>query len=129
VRKKVKRPSTLEERLRVIPLESAALLVTLEDPRAPLTEEIRGAFVRLRPPEGTTPEEVSAWREEVSRRARAVRVIPPPRAADVPLASTRVDAAAEKVGSFREEALSLARETGVDGVEALVLRILDEVGA
>ena len=118
-------PRSLEDRLRVLPVETSRL-VTLEEPgEAP--EEARGAFARLRPPEGTPPSAVTEWREKVDRVALAVRVMAAPKAADVPLASTRVDA--EKPGSFREEALRLARETKDPAIEAFVLRKLDEVGA
>ncbi len=101
-------------------------LVSLDDPNAG-PESARGAFARLRPPEGTTGEQTAAWREAVARVAQAVRVVPPPRAALVPAASDRSDAG--PVGSIREEATALAEETGDTTVKQLVAAILDEVGA
>lgn len=110
----------------IVPIDGAARLVTLESPEAPLGEAA-GAFARLRPPEGMAADEVATWRDRVASVARAVRVVSAPRAAAVPLASTRVDE--EPVGTVREEALLLARETGDAEVEALTARLLDEAGA
>lgn len=104
----------------------AARLVTLDDPASPTTLA-QDAFARLRPPEGTDPETVASWRESVAKVAKAVRVIPPPKAALVPAASDRSDDV--PVGTIREEATKLAEETGNDAVIANVSRILDEVGA
>ena len=105
----------------------AARMVTLEDPAAALGR-VKGAFVRLRPPEGTSPEEVSSWRlRTLAAGARAVRVLPAPAAALVPVSSDR--SGAEAAESFREEALKLAEETGDIAVLALAKKILDEVGA
>jgi len=128
VRRRVHRtaPRSLEDRLRVVPVETSRL-VTLEDPEAS-PEEARGAFARIRPPAGTSSNAVTEWRERVDRVAQAVRVMAAPKAADVPLASTRVDAVV-KLGSFREEAIRLAKETNDPEIEAFVLRKLDEVGA
>lgn len=106
---------------------NAARLVTLEDPNGPTTLA-QDAFARLRPPEGTDPETVASWREAVSRVARAVRVVPPPKAALVPAASDRSDNS-EHVGTVREEATRLAAETENEAVIANVKRILDEVDA
>lgn len=108
--------------------DSAARLLTLEDPEAPVPAEAAGAFVRLRPPEGSSPDAVETWRARAAAVARAVKVLPPPRADDVPLASTRVDVG-DRTGTIREEATRLAAETGSDHVVALVGKILDEVGA
>lgn len=107
-------------------VDAPARLVTLEDPAAP-PQAAQDAFARLRPTPGTDPAVVASWRDSVARVARAVRVVAPAQAAAVPLASTRVDDAA--VGTVREEALRLAAETGDARVEALVAKLLDEVGA
>lgn len=114
-------------RVEVIPVDGAGRLVTLEDPRAPSTLA-QDAFCRLRPGEAVTPDQVASWRDSVARVARAVRVVPAPRAAAVALDAARVGEG-ERVGTFREEATALARETKAPDVEALVLRLLDEVEA
>ena len=100
--------------------------MTLEDPSADATTAA-DAFVRLRPPEGTTSEQVALWRDVVARVAIAVRVIAPPRAALVPAASDRSDDSA--TGSIRDEAMKLAAETNDADVVAMTSRVLDEVGA
>lgn len=101
-------------------------MVTLEDPNIPPTMA-QDAFARLRPPEGATAEEVDAWRASVALVAKAVRVLPVIHAADVPHDSSRVEPG-EKIGTLREEALILAAETDNPAVEALTVKILDEVG-
>jgi len=109
----------------VFPVEGARL-VTLEDPGGDLGA-VAGAYARLRPPEGTTPDAVGQWRERVAKVALAVKVLSASRAADVPDASTRVNAA-DVVGDLREEATALARENGDERVVAIVAEVLDEVG-
>lgn len=108
-----------------IPVETAVRLVTLEDPAKGLRSAV-DAFVRLRPQEGMAPVAIASWRDSVARVARAVKVLPAPRAADVPAASHRPEV---KVGSIREESLKLAEEAGNEAVLAMVTTILDEVGA
>lgn len=105
----------------------ATRLVTLDDPAGDAASA-SGAFVRLRPPEGTSPEQTALWREAVARVALAVRVVAAPRAALVPASSDRSDDD-EPVGTIREEAEKLAAETNDPDVVALVARVLDEVGA
>lgn len=102
-------------------------LVTLEDPSASPTSA-RGAFARLRPPEGLPAAEVDAWRQAVAKVAMAVKVLPAPRAADVPADSHRVDLG-EKIGTIREEALALATDSDNPAVVQLTTQLLDEVGA
>lgn len=109
----------------VVPVQ-ASRLVTLEDPDA-APEAARGAFARLRPPEGTSPEVIASWRASVARVARAVKVLAAPRSEEVPAASTRVDAE-EKVGSLRQETLALARATENPFVVDLTKKLLDEAG-
>ena len=109
----------------VVRIEDAARFVTLDDPTQPPTMA-QGAFVRLQPSEGMTPDEVSSWRDLVAKVARAVRVVPAQRSADVALAQMRPD---DRVGSIREEAEALAAETGDAEVVNLVRATLDEVGA
>jgi hypothetical protein len=113
--------------LEIVRIKAPARLITLEDPSAAPTRA-QDAFARLRPPEGTSGDAIASWRDLVARVALAVRVVAPPRAALVPMASTRVDAG-ERVGSVREEALALATETDDDAVVALVTTLLDEVSA
>ncbi len=103
----------------------ASRMVTLEDPSGE-AEPARQAFARLKPPEGTTPDQVAAWRNVVAAVARAVRVVPGPQAALVPVSSERPGVT---VGTIRQEALELARETGDPQIEALTETILDRVGA
>lgn len=109
--------------VRVLPLEDAARMVTLEEPGAG-AERARGAFARLRPPPDTDPATTAAWRDLVAREAIAVRVVPPARSAAVPTAATR---AGEPGRSVRDEALELARESGDGEVVEMVEGILSEV--
>jgi hypothetical protein len=111
----------------VVRLEGAARFVTLDDPALPPTLA-QGAFCRLAPPEDMAPDEVASWRDQVARVARAVRVLPQLRSADVALTNARA-CEDERVGSIREEAEALAAETGDSAVKALVSAALDEVGA
>lgn len=119
-------PKPTTPAIEVVGISKAARLVTLGDPDAPPTLA-RDAFARLKPPEGTSPDAVTSWRDSVAKVARAVRVVATPTAAAVPVASTRVDET--EVGSIREEALQLAEETKNPHVVELVARLLDEVGA
>lgn len=121
-----KKVSSTGPRVRAVAVREPARLVTLEDPNG-ATTPAQGAFARLRPPEGATPDAVASWREEVAKVARAVKVLPSLRSDDVPAASTRVDGA--RAGTIREEALSLAEGTKNPQVVELVSRLLDEVGA
>jgi hypothetical protein len=108
-----------------VPITDAARLVTLDDP-GETPEVARDSFARLRPPEGTSAEDVTRWRARVATVARAVRALPPPRAALVALAHARPEGG--EVGTIREESDRIARETGDDEVVNLVTKILDEVG-
>lgn len=108
-------------------IASPVRLVTLEDPGA-ATTSARGAFARLRPPEGLPATEVDAWRQAVAKVAMAVKVLPAPRSADVPADSHRVDLG-DKIGTIREEALALAADSDNQTVVQLTTQILDEVGA
>ena len=119
------RPRAGKAVVRVVPV-AAVRLVTLDDPTAD-PEGARGAFARLRPPEGTSAAEIGEWRARVAPVARAVRVLAPPREDAVALALTRVNAE-ERIGDFREEATALAAEAP-EGVAIIVAEILDEVGA
>lgn len=111
-----------------IELQNPAALVTLEDPDAPLPH-LDGVFARLRPPADTEPMRVDEWRDIVLRAgARAVRIVATPRSAAVPVSLDRSSEFAN-VGTFREEALALAEETGENAVVDFVRRVLDEVGA
>ena len=114
-------------KLQVTAVARPSRLVTLEDPASPPTLA-QDAFARLRPPEGSPPDVVASWRDSVAQVARAVRVLPTRFDASVPLASERNDDRAE-VGSFREEALALARETNAPEVVDLVALICDTNGA
>ena len=107
-------------------VKTPVAMVTLEDPSKPPTLA-RGAFARLRPPEGATADEVDAWRASVALVAKAVRVLPMQHAADIPSDSARVENG-EKIGTLREEAMILAAETDNPQVVGLTTQILDEVG-
>lgn len=111
----------------MVRVEDPSRFVTLDSPDLPLTLA-QGAFVRLQPAEDMTPDAITAWRDRVATVARAVRVLPQVKAADVALASVRVDED-DRVGSIREEAEALAAETGDEDVIRLVRQTLDEVGA
>lgn len=114
-------------KVKTILVRESVRLVTLDDP-ASSPETASGAFARLQPPEGLSPVEVDSWRERVAAVARAVKVLPAPRSADVPTASQRVDED-EVVGTIRDEAMALAEETKNPAVIELVTKTLDEVGA
>lgn len=86
------------------------------------------AFARLKPPEGLTPLQIDSWRNLVAKVARAVKVLPAPRSADVPVDAHRVEEG-ERIGTIRDEALALATDTKNGEVVEMVTRILDEVGA
>lgn len=113
-------------KLEVTAVARPSRLVTLDDPASPSTLA-QDAFARLRPPEGSPPDVVASWRDSVARVARAVRVLPTRFDASVPLAAERDDDRVE-VGSFRDEALALARETKNDAVVDLVALICDTNG-
>lgn len=113
--------------IKTIPIDDATPMVTLEDPLEPPIRA-KGAFARLRPPEGMTPAEIDSWRIHVAKHAKAVKVLPAPKAADVPGEVQRVGED-EVVGTIREEAIALAKETKNKDVLKLVLSVLDEVGA
>lgn len=116
--------SNREPRILEVSLE-ASRMVTLEHPNADL-ESARGAFCRLRPPEGTSATETASWRERVTSVARAVTVLSAPKAAEVPAASAREAAPS---ATFREAALELATETGDKNVLLAVGLFLDKAGA
>lgn len=127
IRKSVSPQGDTTVRVKTIEYRGAVKLVTLEDPNAPPTAA-QDAFARLRPPEGLTALQVDSWRDVVAKVARAVKVLPAPRSADVPTDSKRT-AAEDRIGTVREEALLLANETGNPGVIAMVTEALDKVGA
>lgn len=107
-----------------IPFEGIAELVTLEDP----TEDpgrARNAFARLRPPADHPEDETRSWRDSVAAQAIAVRVLPPPRRAAIPLPAL---AALTPAVGIREESLRLAAETGDPAVLELTESVLAEVG-
>lgn len=112
-------------RVTTVPVSTAVRLVTLEDPTGGL-RKAKGAFCRLRPGIGHTPEEIESWRDSVARVALAVKILPSPKAADVPAASHRPD---YKVGTFREETMKIVNETENKDAIKLVKTILDKVGA
>lgn len=113
--------------VQVVAVQTPTVLVTLDDPKAWSAKAVAGAFVRLRPPEGMTTDEIAAWRAAVAKVAIDVKVLPPPKADDVPNASARVDVG-EKVGNIREEAMRIARETERSAVIEIVDRTLAQVG-
>lgn len=104
----------------------AARMVTLEDPSAPPTVA-RDAFARIRPPEGMSAAETRSWVDSVRSVARAVRVLPARRAAEVPTKSTRVDLAGKPVGTVREEVADLVREADDPDLATICEAILAEV--
>lgn len=114
----------VSSRFDTIRVKGATRLVTLESPDDDLSAA-RGAFCRLRPSEDMTSDEVSSWRESVAAIALAVKVLPTPKAAEVPDDLRRPG---ETVGTIREEAMRLAEETGDKHVVKLVTEILNEVG-
>lgn len=115
----------VDARVRVVLVEDAVRLVTLDDPKAS-PQAARGAFARLRAPEGMSAPETASWRDSVAAYARAVRVVAAPRAAAVALTSARADVADEVLG-VREEATALAAATEDPQLIAFVERILSEV--
>lgn len=117
-------PDTLK--VTVIHIENPTKLITLDDPEDGVQEAV-GAFVRLQPPEGLTADQTTSWRDAATLVAKAVKVLPAPRSAEVPEDAKRVDDE-EQVYGIREEAEILAAMTEKPDVIALVGRILDEVG-
>ena len=95
-------------------------MVTLTSPTDGL-EDAENAFVRLRPTEDVTEDELRTWRDEVEKVAVAVRVVAPNRTkvADDPAARPRT------TRGVREEAKRIARESGGPELEALVDDVLD----
>jgi len=120
------RLDTTTSKVRFIKVEEPVRLVTLENPGEG-TQEARGAFARIKPPEGTPVAETDAWRLLVARHAIAVKVLPTPKSADVPNDSQRVKED-EHIGTIREEALILANETENEEVIDLTTAILDQIG-
>lgn len=112
--------------IKTVRVETSSL-VTLEHPEEG-TEAARGAFARLAPPEGLTEDEVASWRQSVALVAKAVKVLPQPKAADVPMDASR-PVEDEEVGTIREEAMALAEATKSKRIIKQVSDILDEVGA
>lgn len=113
-------------RIQVVKIQDATPLVTLEDPQED-PQVARGAFCRLRPPEGLSEHETASWLQQVAAVAIAVKVLPSPKAADVPNEAQRA-LEGEKVGTIREEAMSLAKQTKNEAVISLTKKILDDVG-
>lgn len=113
-------------KIKAVPVKSSPL-VTLEDPQDG-TESARGAFARLVPPEGLPEEQIDSWRQSVEAVAKAVKVLPQPKSDEVPVAASRIDEG-DKVGTIREEAIAIARETGKEEVVKQTESLLDEVGA
>ncbi len=109
-------------RVEAVPFVGIAPLLTFEDPGAP-AEEARGAFARIRPPEGQPAGETAAWRDLVAARAIAVRVVAPPRRREVIAAAERPAPSAD----VRAEATALAAATGEPEIVALVESVLSEV--
>lgn len=112
--------------VKIIRLERSTKLVTLEHPDED-QEAAHNAFCRIRPPKGLTDAEIDSWAYSVRKIAKALTVLPAPRSADVPDDAQRVGED-EVVGTVREEALKLAKETGKDAVVKMTTQILDEVG-
>ena len=111
-------------RVEVVLIEGASRMMTLEEV-GEVPEAAQDAFVRLRPPEGTTPDETSSWAILVRRRAKAVRVLPAPRSAAVPIEVARAEGT--PVLGIREEALAIAQESGDPELIALVGQVLGEL--
>ena len=111
-------------RVEVVLVEGASRMMTLEEV-GEVPQEAQDAFVRLRPPEGTTPDETSSWAILARKRAKAVRVLPVPRSAVVPIEVARADGA--PVLGIREEAIAIAEESGDSELLALVQRVLGEL--
>lgn len=85
-------------KFREVLLDDAAVLVTLDDPKAKLRpDELKDTFVRLRPPPNTPPEVVEQWRANVAKHARAVKVMPTSRNETIAQTSKRVDVALTKI--------------------------------
>lgn len=108
-----------------IKVETAVRLVTLQDPAGGL-RAAKDAFCRLQPTEPLSPGVIESWRHSVAKVARAVKVLPGPRAETVSQSAHRPE---HKVGTIRQESIKIARETGNEDVLAFVTKILDEVGA
>lgn len=112
-------------KVRVVKIEAVSL-VTLDTPEdAP--RKAQDAFARIQPPQGMPGVEIEAWRDSVAKVAIAVKVLPAPKSADVPDDSRRLSEG-EKVGTFREEALVMAKETKNDAVVQCASQILDAIG-
>lgn len=104
----------------------ATPLITVEEPGED-NDDLAGAFVRLKPTAEMSEEAIEEWRLSVLKVAKAVKVVPPPKSEDVPLAAGRVEEV-EEVGTIREEAIQVAKETGNKEVVKVVKSILDETG-
>lgn len=123
-----RRLSTRVDKLKVKTIRvQTAPMVTLDSPEDD-AELARDAFVRLTPQEDMSEDDIESWRDSVAKVAKAVKVIPPPKSADVPLEAGRIEED-EEVGTIREEAVAVAQETEKEEVVKQTLRILDEVGA
>lgn len=126
MRKRVATKKSDGPKVRIVPVDGAAPLVTFDDPKEP-TEPARLAFVRLRPPADLPPAETRAWADSVRAVARAVRVLPTPKSALVPR-QTAVDAEGtdEQRRDIRDECMTLARKSGDPELEALCEKLLSE---
>ncbi len=123
-RKKVEPQGGGDPRVKVVFVENAARMVTLEDPESPL-HAARGAFARIRPPEALSPEETRSWADSVRAIAKAVHVLPTRRSALLPGAPTRVGE--EPIGSIRDEVYKLVGEMGDTELHGVVEGIMSEV--
>lgn len=108
-----------------IKVGTAVRLVTLENPTGGL-RAAKDAFCRLRPTEVLSPGVIESWRHSVAKVARAVKVLPGPKAEAVSQSAHRPE---HKVGTIREESIKIAEETGNKDVIVFVKKVLDEVGA
>ncbi len=112
-----------DPRVKVVFVKDPTRMVTLDDPTSPI-QQARGAFARIRPPEGLGVAETRSWADSVRAIARAVRVLPTRRSAHL-TTSTRVDA--KPVGSIRDEVADLIREANDPELFTLNEEILAEV--
>ncbi len=126
MRKRIKLSRLDSPKVKVVHVKSPTRLVTFDDPDVDV-EEARGAFARLRPPDGWTDAQGEAWRDMVQERAIAVKVLPRGKLDELPDDAWRTEEGVN-VGSIREEAMVIAEATGNQDVVKLTGEILDEVG-
>lgn len=113
-------------KVRIIKVSEPTRLITLESPDDDV-QQASGAFVRLKPPDGLPQNQIDSWRRQVAKVAKAVKVLSSRYDADVPTDSIRTEKG-EKIGTVRQEAILLAKETKNAKVLKLVTEILDQVG-